>query len=439
MTFSSLKKFLISKWGFMLLIFGVCVFSVLIVTKIYAVIGVLKTADSAAQKPKAHLFPVQSIDTMKQSRDMAEQVRTNPRAFDSMIDEQMTLIANTGATHVAIDTPYDAHFSAVLKQWVLSARAHGLSVWFRGNFSGWEGWFGYPRIGRNAHKVLLVSFLESNKDLFESGDIFTPCPECENGGSGDPRRTHDTIGYRNFLTDEYTLAKQAFERMNKSVTIYTSMNADIARLSIDPETAQNLGGTILIDHYSPSAKGFLGGITSSSHANTVLIGLGEFGAPIPDLNGKLSESDQSAFISSLFKILYERSTSTPAVNYWVLEGGSSAIVENAIPRKAYFVVQNYYSAPSVYGNMYNSIGEYLGGVHIAIASTTYAYDTSESGFYQIFLPKPFRKLTITKDGYTPLTLELDENLGTTTPKNFVLEPENPDPWYQIRKFLYSVE
>jgi len=95
-----------------------------------------------------HLFnrqhwDIKSIDTMKYSRDSAQVALHDPK-FNEVIDAHVKRIADTGANYVAIDTPYDAEFNPVLKQWVAAARKYHLHVWFRGNFSGWEGWFDYP-------------------------------------------------------------------------------------------------------------------------------------------------------------------------------------------------------------------------------------------------------------------------------------------------------
>ena len=70
------------------------------------------------------------------------------------------------------------NFSVVI---MLSARKHSLKVWFRGNLSGWEEWFGYPSINRDEHTAGIVRFITNNPDLFEDGDIFVTCNECENG------------------------------------------------------------------------------------------------------------------------------------------------------------------------------------------------------------------------------------------------------------------
>ena len=74
---------------------------------------------------------------------------------------------------------------------MIVVRKHGLSVWFRGNFSGWEEWFGYPKIKAYEHINKTRNFIINNPELFADGDIFTSCPECENGGPGDPRDTNN--------------------------------------------------------------------------------------------------------------------------------------------------------------------------------------------------------------------------------------------------------
>src|SRR3989344_9177099 len=81
--------------------------------------------------PQNRFFEVQSIDTMKYSRDTAGEMLTKP-SFDDVIDQQVKNIAGTGATHVAIGTPYDNQFIPFLARWVKVARRYKLKVWFRG-------------------------------------------------------------------------------------------------------------------------------------------------------------------------------------------------------------------------------------------------------------------------------------------------------------------
>jgi len=127
------------------------------------------------------------------------------------------LIAKSGATYIAIDTPYDDEFLPMLSVGVAAARRYHLHVWFRGNFSGWEGWFGYSRIDKETHLVNVKNFILKNRDLFVAGDIFTSCPECENGAKPNLHNAISVVAYRKFLLQEYQTSKAAFLQIHKSV------------------------------------------------------------------------------------------------------------------------------------------------------------------------------------------------------------------------------
>ncbi len=384
---------------------------------------------------KNHPFQVQSIDTMKYSRDAAREALNDP-SFDTTINAQMQLIEDAGATHVAIATPYDEEFVPILKRWVTSAREHHLSVWFRGNFSGWEGWFDYGSIGRTEHVQLLTAFIRTHSDLFADGDLFSPCPECENGGAGDPRNTGDATGYNNFLITEYQTANREFKNIGKSVTVYSSMNGDIAREIITPATAHALGGTILIDHYVDSTEKFSNDVSAIASSLTANVGLGEMGAPIPDLNGNMTDSEQASYVRAMLTALYGKNKIVPLVNYWDLSGGSTALInDNGTPRSAYYVVKDFFSAPYVYGNVFNSAGEPLNNATILVKDSPYV-TVSKAGSYQIFLFDSHKTLVIAQAGYLPKTITVTGNASTSMRQAIYLEPANPSIWYSLRRFFY---
>ncbi len=302
----------------------------------------IKKQPPVAPAPKPTIV-IKSIDTMKYSRDIAREKLNDP-SFDSTIDKQVSDIAQTGATHVAIGTPYDSEFVPFLKRWVDSARKNHLKVWFRGNLSGWEKWFGYPAIDRQTHIKLIGEFIKENPSLFENGDIFTPCSECENGGTGDPRRTGDTEGFRNFLIDEYNVSQQAFREINKKVaTGYFSMNYDVAKLIMDPATTRALGGIAVIDHYVNSPAKLASDAKSLALQSKGKIVFGELGAPIPDLNGQMSEDEQADWINQALGSIF-KTPEVIGINYWVNVGGSTQIWDaDGNPKKAVEIIKKFYS------------------------------------------------------------------------------------------------
>lgn len=273
---------------------------------------------------KKPVFEIRSIDTVKYSRDVAGQMLDNEE-FDTQIQIQVSDIASTGASHIAISTPYDERFVPFLRRWVKQSRSYGLKVWFRGNFSGWERWFEYDSIDRETHKKLVEEFILKNPDLFEDGDIFTSCPECENGGAGDPRQTGDTQGFRQFLIDEYDISSKAFGSINKKVySGFYSMNYDVASLVMDRETTSKLGNVVVIDHYVKSPHKLASDVEVIAQKSGGKVVLGEFGVPIPDIHGQMTEKEQAQWIETSLSLL-SKSPSLLGVNYWVSVGGSTQL------------------------------------------------------------------------------------------------------------------
>ena len=295
-----------------------------------------------SKKPKQNL-QIRSIDTVKYSRDIARE-KENDLSYDVVIKAQVEDIAKTGATHIALGVPYDEEFIPFLKRWTEQARKNNLKVWFRGNFSGWEQWFGYNKIDRSSHIRLTEEFILKNPDLFENGDIFTPCPECENGGPGDPRQTRDIEGHRRFLIEEYNIAKQTFSKIGKKVLPgFYSMNGDVARLIMDKPTTESLGGVIVIDHYVKTPSQLIEDIKDYAENSGGKVVLGEFGVPIPDINGVMSEEEQAKWLQEAFEG-FKNIEDLIGVNYWVSVGGSTEIwSSNGQPKQAVDVIKKYYS------------------------------------------------------------------------------------------------
>lgn len=288
-------------------------------------------------------WDIQSIDTMKYSRDKAREA--GQKAYREEVTKQVESIADTGANYVAIGTPYDDEFVPVIQMWVRAARQKGLKIWFRGNFSGWEGWFGYSKIDRQAHVDKTYRFITTHPELFRDGDIFSSCPECENGGvkfqSGDP---YAVAEYRKFLIAEYQTTKNAFASINKKVASnYYSMNADVARAVMDRETTAKLDGLVVVDHYVKDTTQLADDLRMIAEASGGDIVLGEVGAPIPDLHGPMTPQQQKEWLEELLPKLTQVER-LKGMNYWVDKGGSTAIWQpNGTPKPAVSVLRKYYT------------------------------------------------------------------------------------------------
>ncbi len=353
-----------------------------------------------------HVIPVRSVDTMKYSRDVAREKIADP-LYDDVIERQINQIARVGATHVSISTPYDEEFFPFLKRWVTVARKHSLKVWFRGNLSGWEGWFGYPEISPEEHTKQIEKFIINHADIFQNGDIFTSCPECENGGPGDPRYG-DVKDYRKFLIHEYQVTKSAFAKLDKNVTTnYYSMNGDVAKLVMDKATVKALDGVITVDHYVGTPDTMIQDIREYARRGAGKIVLGETGAPIPDIHGDMTEEEQAKWLAEFFTKLY----STPEVigiNYWVNEGGSTALWDaNGTPRKGVLILKNFYNNEKVTGKVTNDKKMPLAKAVITVNNKTIL--PSKNGTFTIPYLMDSQEIKVSAPGYKTTIVTMDKN------------------------------
>lgn len=372
----------------------------------------------------------QSVDTMKYSRDVARE-KLNDQSYEKNIDDQVRKIAASGATHVAVATPYDDEFNPFLEKWVNIARKYNIHVWFRGNWSGWEGWFEYPKISREEHIAKTKAFILNNQNLFQDGDIFSACPECENGGSGDPRQTGDTIGFRKFITDEYAVTKQAFHDINKSVSSnYVSMNGDVARLIMDQETTTKMDGMVTIDHYVETPEKLISDIQEIQNASGGKIVLGEFGAPIPDINGELSEEEQAVWVKNAL-VLLSQNKDVIGVNYWTNMGSSTALWDdNGHARKVVGVLTAAYHPELLKVTVKDNLGDPI--TNAIVKTGEYVYAVDKKGVVQF--PKSFniKAIIVVANNFKQKAVFISEPNAV----NVVLENQRKDIFYYIRKISH---
>jgi len=382
------------------------------------------------QHINSSFWEVQSIDTMKNSRDKARE-KLDDDGYDKEIIKQVQEIAGTGATHITLGTPYDEEFILYLKRWVLAARRNNLKVWFRGNLSGWEGWFDYPDVDRETHTEKIKDFILKNPTLFEDGDIFTSCPECENGGPGDPRKNGDVNGHREFLINEYGVVKQAFQDIGKKVTgNYYSMNGDVAKLIMDPQTTQKLDGVITVDHYVVTPKQLAQDIEMYASSSGGKVVLGEWGAPIPDIHGDMSEEEQAAWIEEALRLLIPNKNLV-GLNYWVNEGGSTALWHEGKPQKAVSTITKFMKPNIVRGTIKDEAGRSINDVSVTSSLRSF----TAPGSYVLPLVKN-DIVTFGKKGYKNVVLAPTGD-GEETTRNIVMVKTSKNILDRFLEYIYK--
>ncbi|HZZ98686.1 MAG TPA: hypothetical protein VFG51_02010 [Candidatus Saccharimonadia bacterium] len=375
----------------------------------------------------------QSIDTMKYSRDPSGQFLSDLPSLRTLAQTQISNIAKAGANYVAIATPYDDQFLPVLEVWVQTARANNLHVWFRGNWSGWEGWFGYPKITRQQHIDKTVTFIKDHADLFEDGDVFSACPECENGGPGDPRLNGDMQGHRKFLIDEHAAMAEALRGIDRNVQInFNSMNGDVAKLIMDQATTQALGGIVVIDHYVKSPEELSVDVTDIAKRSGGKVVLGEFGAPIPDIHGQMTEDQQASWIRDALRLL-SANPDLYGVNYWTSVGGSTAIWNNDYsPKLAVQAVKRYFSPQLIKVAVSNSLGQHLNDAIIQTPAKTFSGTRGTVTFASLDSQDIVK---VSAPGYIEQQF-VTQNLAKNPTVSLL--PVKISPWYSFFLWLKSI-
>lgn len=430
-----------TKSGKKLKIFAVLLQLILIIIIIiFFVISLLLLYDTRSRflEPSDYsrltFWKIQSIDTMKYSRDLAREKLNDP-GFDQVIDDTIKRIAAAGATHAAVGTPYDEEFISVMEKWVGAARKYNLKVWFRGNWSGWEGWFGYAPISREEHIEKTREFIVNHPQIFADGDIFTSCPECENGLWGDPRENGETEAFRNFLIDERSAADEAFAKIHKEVSSnLISMNGDVARLIMDKKTTAALGGVVTIDHYVATPEKLINDIKELILFSEGNIVLGEIGTPIPAINQEMGPREQAVWIKEALSAI-AADNRIIGLNYWLGTGGSTELWSgDGVLRPAYYVLQSFYQPKVIRGIVKNELGLPLKGATVSLNSQTVYSD--DNGYFAILpVAEENNFITAKSSGYYQNMVKLSEKERFIS---FSLVRENPGIWYRFRKMTGKI-
>ncbi|MEK7598644.1 MAG: CS1-pili formation C-terminal domain-containing protein [Patescibacteria group bacterium] len=384
-------------------------------------------------QPARNSWEVQSVDTMKYSRDVAAEKLYNT-SFDAEIERQVRAIAKTGATHVAIGTPYDEKFFPYLQRWVDMARQYNLNVWFRGNWSGWEGWFDFQKnITRAEHIQKTQDFILKHPNIFSDGDIFSACPECENGGPGDPRLNGDVSGHRKFLLDEYVTAKNAFKTIGKNVKAnYFSMNGDVARLVMNKETTQALDGIVVVDHYVATPEKLAKDIQNIANTSGGRVVLGEWGVAIPDIHGAMSEEARAQWVEKALAAMRPLGKELAGMNYWLAVGGSTELWHQGNETsKVSEVLQKYYKTQVIYGNVADELNQPIKGAKVSLGSESALSD--EEGYFEWRGLEKVQPIHIMADGYIAKDIPVTDSF-----QNVVLVKENPDFAFKIFLWLKKI-
>lgn len=377
------------------------------------------------------LWQIQSIDTMKYSRDASR----DP-AVAKLIPGQVKIVAEIGANYIGLGTPYDEEFVPRLKLWVAEARANDLKIWFRGNLSGWEGWFDHPKFSDpKQHHQLMTKFITTHPELFEDGDIITPIPEPENGVLGDPRQTGRVAEFNQFLVDSFNNCQAAVKKINKNVKCgYFSTNGDIANLILTRQVIDKIGGVIVVDHYVRTPERLVSDIEKYHQKFEVPVVLGEFGAPIPDLQGVMTEKQQADYIDRVLAGIYRQKDFVEGMNYWVLSGGSTTLLnDDQSPRQVVEVLKKYFRPITISGQITDPLGGRVRDYQVSTDDGVWNLKAEDS--FSVSVPVGKVGLKFEKSGFATIEKVVESSQGGEIKLDLVMDPTEKDWWYEVRLWL----
>ena len=308
-----------------------------------------------AQVPPSQTWEAQGVSTMKLSKD---------RVCDQLSHVEINLVASRakelGATHLAIETPYDNPDcgSALIytRNWVSAARAQGLNVIHRHMFTRMEGIYGQQKDPTLNYSQMIYDYIITNPDLFAAGDFVMPIPEPDNAGirgfnCGSGCMFPDTATFNTFVRQIYGSTTQALAIINHGSDVQISCcsfsgftaagldNPDWTDGILEQQTQLALGKVISLDHYPQSGYTMAGDLAELHQIHPDwTVDMGEWGAidtnnPVSVINASMTAAIQP-WIRSF--------------GYWHIgpEGTGEGLLDDNFDRlPAFYAVQDYFKKP----------------------------------------------------------------------------------------------
>ena len=155
------------------------------------------------------------------------------------------------------------------------------------------------------------------------------------------------------------------------------------------------------------------------------MGLGEFGAPIPDIHGIMSESEQAEWIDQALKKLIQ-TQDVVAINYWTAMASTTELWNNDYsPRQAVSALTKYFEPINLTGTIKDEKGQSLKEITIkgkektlVVTDDTYAIPVLDK-----------ESITFSKHGYVSLNLTVKAENTKDVQKDIILTKSYPSPIY----------
>jgi len=272
--------------------------------------------------------------------------------------------------------------------------------------------------------------------------MFTPAPEAENGILGNPFSSPQAAdNLRNFLESSYANCVAAFAEIGKNVRCgLDSANGDVAKDIYTKDMIAKTGNVVVVDDYVATADKLATDIENLHKEFGVPVMLGEFGAPIPDIHGNLTDDQQADLINQMMSKLYQDKDIMFGVNYWVISGGSTALLnDDGSSKPVVSVMQNYYQPVTVSGTVSDNLGDKLAAIPISSVNGQKLGVTDENGAFSLLFPANIPvKLFVGGGDNSTVAQSLTPTSGKNLTLNFMIQPSHPGLVYVVREFIKKI-
>lgn len=245
--------------------------------------------------PNPHPWETKSVDSMKYTKDVI--CNQSSSAFiNSWVDKAVEI----GASHVAISQPYDnpgcGNALTYTVTWINAIRSKGLKVWHRHMPMAHEGIYSVAKNNQDDYLDMISQYIINNPTMFQSGDIFTPIPEPQNGGisgitycPGNVCQYFNQAHFNRWLKTAMLVSELSFQVIGKTgIKIgYFGFDGFVAFGHNNPDwngilynsTIARMGNVVTLDHYPEAVGTSMAADLDEFHAlyPNALVYIGEWG------------------------------------------------------------------------------------------------------------------------------------------------------------------
>jgi hypothetical protein len=220
---------------------------------------------------------------------------------------------------------------------------------------------------------------------------------------------------------------------------YFSVNGDIAREVLTEDTVKRTGGRVVIDHYVKDATRFGKDIEFLHNKLQAKVVIGEFGGPIPDIHGDLTQEEQAFLIREFLSELVKRKAYVEGMNYWVTQGGTTRLFdEEGTPRLAAITLRDFYNPTVVQGVIQDDRKQPIENVEIVFSDYNLLAKTDKNGRYEVKIPAGNTNIVVKKDNYLTQSKKIEVDSLSILEYNTVLSPVRTNFKYKFDSFLERV-